>query len=513
MISRKRSGLVLLLVLVMIAILALSTLGLAERMLSERRALLQLGRQAQARAAAASGVEMARQFLDRSLSAQNLAHGSYDNPGLFQDVLVADAELPRDRARFTLVAPRIEARGPSDVRFGLEDESARINLCTLLKNDSSDGENAKKTLMALPGMTASIAEAILDWIDEDNTPRRQGAEADSYAARTAGYAPRNGPPATIEELLLVRGVTPRLLFGLDAARMSGAAVGPQNNTLEGVDNSDGSMDHGWAAYLTLHSMESNLREDGTPKINLNAADLKKLYNDLEKAFGAEWATFIVAYRQSGSQGTVSKDSKSPAAAGKLDFSKKATASINSVLDLVGVRTSAKFEGAKENTPLDSPFSDDRSAMSDYLPKLQDAAAVSEKPAFAGRININQASRIVLEGIPGMKPDVIEQILSKRTPDPAAAGQGRRYPTWILAEGLVPLATMKALLPYINAGGCVYRVHAVGFFDDRGPTAQLEVLLNAGQRPTSVLFWRDVSHLAIGYNPNVADTKNLLTTPE
>ncbi len=30
------------------------------------------------------------------------------------------------------------------------------------------------------------------------------------------YAPRNGPMETIEELLLVRGVTPELLFGVDA---------------------------------------------------------------------------------------------------------------------------------------------------------------------------------------------------------------------------------------------------------------------------------------------------------
>src|SRR5690606_13432288 len=141
------------------------------------------------------------------------------------------------------------------VRFGLEDESARLNINTLLFIDeqaaaldlaesalggdamaalagagasggadsasggtggsaSSGGDlanlaatgDARQLLMALPGMTEDIADAILDWIDEDDEPREYGAEIDYYAA--LGYAPANGPLTTIEQLLLVRGVTP-----------------------------------------------------------------------------------------------------------------------------------------------------------------------------------------------------------------------------------------------------------------------------------------------------------------
>jgi hypothetical protein len=45
---------------------------------------------------------------------------------------------------------------------------------------------------------------------------RNGAEIETYSA--LGYACKNGPPDTIEELLLVRGVTPDLLFGADMNR-------------------------------------------------------------------------------------------------------------------------------------------------------------------------------------------------------------------------------------------------------------------------------------------------------
>jgi hypothetical protein len=544
MISRRRNGMVLVLVLALIAILALSSLGIAERMLSERRAVQQLGRQTQARALADSGVEMARLFLERSLADQNVAGGWYDNPQVFRDVLVADEKAARDCGRFTIVAPLVRDRATADVRFGLEDESSRLNLRTVLKAEQATEGDGKKMLMALPGMTDQIADAILDWIDEDNTPRQQGAEADAYTGLRPGYTPRNAPPATIEELLLVRGVTPQLLFGLDAARMAGGNSDPRYGALEGVDNSDGSMDHGWAAYLTLYSMESNLRQDGTPKINLNDTDLKKLYENLNKAFGDQWATFIVAYRQSGPQstgqtataggsstsrrkttpvrsatptGTASStgkgNSSNSAAAGKLDFSKKASTTLKSVLDLVGVRTTAKFEGSPRNTPLESPFTDTPTTMSSYLPRLLEDTTTAAGSAIPGRIDINHAPRCVLAGIPGMTPDVLDQIINKRIADPVTAGPNRRYETWILTEGIVPLDTMKTLMPYINAGGSVYRVNVVGFFEDRGPVAQLEVLLNASKRPTSVLFWKDVSHLAIGYTPGAANSGSLPATRE
>ncbi len=372
----------------------------------------------------------------------------------------------------------------------------RINLCTILKADQAVTDGAKKMLMALPGMTDAIADAILDWIDADSTPRPQGAEADYYAALTPGYAPRNGPPATIEELLLVRGVTPQLLFGLDAAGMAGGGAGVDNNAIEGVDNSDGSMNHGWAAYLTVYSRESTLRADGTPKINLNGTDLKKLYDALQKALGAEWATFIVAYRQGGSQGS-SSGATAAALAGQLDFSQKATATIASVLDLVGVKTSAKFQGAKTKTVLNSPFSENQTAMATYLPKLLDNTTVSAETTILGRININQASWVVLQGIPGMTVDLANQIIAKRTLDPTVAGPAHRYETWILTEGIVPLATMKTMMPFVNAGGSVYRVQSIGHFEEGGGNAHLEVLLDASKRPTNVLLWRDVSHLSLG----------------
>ena len=43
-------------------------------------------------------------------------------------------------------------------------------------------------------------------------------------------------------------------------------------------------------------------------------------------------------------------------------------------------------------------------------------------------------------------DVVDQIMSERTPDPVLSNTDRRHETWLLSEGIVPLATMKTLMP-------------------------------------------------------------------
>ncbi len=513
----ERQGVILVLVLVVVAMLALVSLGFSERMIIERRAAMTSARQSQAREMAQSGAEMARQVLALDPTEQSDDGGIYDNPQLFRDVLVVDDDTPRDRGRFTIIAPRIEDRAATDVRYGLQDESNRINLSTILQADKTQSGASKKMLMGLPGMTDATANAILDWIDADDTPRDQGAEVDYYGSLTPGYAPRNGPPASIEELLLVRGVTPQLLFGLDAAAMGYVADGLAAGGVEGVDNSDGSMDHGWAAYLTLCSAESNRNTEGTDKINLNDSDLKKLYDSLKSALDEEQAGFIVAYRAYGPSTSTGGGQSGNATISESDVSKmKASVSIGSVLDLIGATveipapSSQSNNGHEQSHPrarrIKSPFTDDASSMSSYLPELMAAVTVQSK-SYAGRININQAPRVVLNCIPGITPEIVDQIIARRIPDPVEDTGDHTYEAWPLAEGIVPLKTMKALLPFVNTGGCVYRAQILGRFDEGPPTARIEVILDAGKQPTKLLSWKDMSRLTTGFPAEMLEQVN------
>ena len=513
-----RRGVILLLVLIVVTMLALGSLGFAELMLNEHRAAQTASRQSQARTFAESGAEVARQFLDRDPNDIQTAGGFYDNAQRFSSQLVAEDDSPRDRGRFTILAPKIDDTVIEGVRYGLQDESAKINLATILTYDQSSGSSdgndtsadntySHTMLMGLPGMTDDVADAILDWIDPDDTPRDQGAESDFYGSLDHGYTPRDRAPTTIEELLLVKGVTPELLFGYDAVKMGYSSSDAVSGVISGVAT-DGSMDHGWAAYLTLWSAESTLNADGTPKINLNQTNMQTLYTQLASVIEPSWAEFIVAYRLGG--GTAD-------GGGNLDTSKlsgaQARNTIGSMLDLVGaaaIQLTPASAGnnataGRRGASLKNPFTTDTAAMGQYLPELFDNCTTVSGKSIAGRININQAPRTVLLCIPGMTSDLADQIISNRQPDPAAAAAkpDQTCPAWPLIEGVMDLKTMKAMLPYITAGGSVYRAQIIGHFDKGNPVARLEVLLDATQHPTRVLFWKDMSHLTVGFPGEVS----------
>ena len=145
------------------------------------------------------------------------------------------------------------------IRYGLENESARLNLNTVLLADQLEEDGGRKMLMTLPGMTEPIADAILDWIDPDDEPRMLGAEREYYSALSPAYAPRNGPLGSIEELLLVRDVTPALLFGADLNRNGVDRRQRRNLHARSTTSTTrpASSNRGWAAYLTLDSAEAN----------------------------------------------------------------------------------------------------------------------------------------------------------------------------------------------------------------------------------------------------------------
>ena len=250
-----------------------------------------------------SGIDLIRVFAAQDQETLADAGGTYNNTAQFQGVLVVPGERPHDRGRFAVVSPALDGQGNyAGIRFGLEDESAKINLNALVQLDEQNPSQniGRQILMGLPGMTQEIADAILDWIDMDDEPREYGAESEYYNGLNPPYSPKNGPLESVEELLLVSGVTPQLLFGVDANRNNQVDSEEPDPSTVGTGIADGSMTRGWSAYLTLWSMEANVNPNtGSPRVNLNQEDMQQLYNQLSTALDEPTAAFIVAYRQNG----------------------------------------------------------------------------------------------------------------------------------------------------------------------------------------------------------------------
>ncbi len=101
--------------------------------------------------------------------------------------------------------------------------------CRIMTNASKMSVNSQNTeqwiqLFNLYGIEEAerkdIVAALLDWHDSDDQTREpdgveigQGAEADYYATLVPPYAPRNGPFFSVEEILLVRGITEDMYYG------------------------------------------------------------------------------------------------------------------------------------------------------------------------------------------------------------------------------------------------------------------------------------------------------------
>ena len=488
---------VLVVVLVVIAMLTLAGFTFTEWMMSERQAVQIYGRKLQAAALADSGVEAVKQFAMLTPELQQDQGGRFDNPGLFRAVVVADDPSPVDRGSFTIIAPKIANGNLGGIRFGLENESARLNLNVLLIADTQQENGGRTLLMNLPGMTEAIADAIMDWIDPDSDPREFGAEVEFYSGLAEPYAPNNGPPETVEELLLVRDVTPLLLFGPDSNR-NGQLDLHESAAAGGMRDANGDdITHGWADYMTLYSAESNLAPDGTPKIDLNGSDAQVLYTALEEALGAEIATFIVAYRQNGPY-TGTKTGQKGAAV-ELDLTKPPKTNVTTVLDLIGQRAQVTPAGAKDPTIIETPFPKEPLLMNAYLPLLLDWVAVNTQPTIPARININEAPRAVLLGIPGLTPEIVDEIIAKRDSEPTDEKPERRHETWLMSEGLITLEQMKAIIPYVTSGGRIFRAQVVGFYEGIGPVARSEVIVDASGATARVLLWRDLTHLGRGYS--------------
>lgn len=90
-----------------------------------------------------------------------------------------------------------------------ENSGKSTHLRTILKNILlSDAFQIEDETAAL-----EIVDAIVDWIDADDIESDHGVESSYYQSLEPPYSAKNGPIYNVEELLLVRGISPELFYG------------------------------------------------------------------------------------------------------------------------------------------------------------------------------------------------------------------------------------------------------------------------------------------------------------
>ena len=574
-----RNGFFLIIVLVVIAVATMAAYSFTDTMLAYDEASHLATDQVQTQAAADSGVEVTRLILSNAANIRDEMGGTADNPSLFQAINIVSIQDGGRACNFSILAPGMDETGRlGGIRFGLQNESSRLNINALITlEENSDaltgftalaaltgaassstdevasGTIATSLLLALPSMTSETADCILDWLDDDDEPRAYGAELEYYTTLPSPYEPTNGPINSVEELLLVRGVTPSLMFGLDVNR---------NGVIDAAEQQSGSADInalsslGWAAYITVHGLESNRRRDGSARIHLNQADLEVLYEEVAGAIENEdYATFIAAYRVYGKPATTAVGTMQAATSGgggggispqtplstttqnqnprsgstsgassggtsatskpkpwtaeafeKIDLTAGAGTTVSQLLDLID---STVTIGSGNNAPVyTSPFTSDPIQMALYMPLLMENFSTQDFETMPGRININACPAELLLGIPLLDEETANAIIEARA-EPSQS-ENRLYETWPLVEGVVSLAQMRSLMPLITAGGDVYRAQVIGYYEGAAASTRVEVIVDATTVNPKIIHYRDLSHLGRGFDLSVLGMRNTPT---
>lgn len=490
-----RRGMVLVLVLIVIAMLSLAGYSFSEMMFIERKGARLAGRQLQVRSIVESGAEAVLSYLDQPEEVQETLGNHWNDPALWQAVSIS-VEPSSGGGRFSVIAAPSPDDETAELRFGLADESARLNLAALMQWDAHEPGRGREALLHLPGMTIEQADAILDWMDADDEPREAGAESEFYERIEGAATPRNSVVGTLEELLLVRGVNRELLFGADANRNGLIDAGEGVASTAPYRTGTPIETHGWWAYLTLSSAEANRDASGLPRINLNGPDLAELHRALVAEFDRPLADFVVHYRQFGP----APAGASGGAATRLpaDLSLPGTMTLQSPWDLIGATVAVPAKGT--TAMIKSPLSENREAMRQYLPRLLDRLTTTAAPIITGRVNVNEAPRAVLAGVPGIDLTRVDQIVGKRRPgekDPLA-----RHAAWLVLDEIVDLEGMRSLWPYVTGRGDVYRAQIVGLLDDAQWMERVEIIAAATFRPARLVAWKDLRPVGLGFDPDV-----------
>lgn len=96
-------------------------------------------------------------------------------------------------------------------RYDLTDEESKININVITRPRLLS--MLELTGVEDPRRRSIIADSILDWIDSDHLHKLNGAEDEYYESLGLPYEAKDRRIDTLEELLLVRGMTPAIFYG------------------------------------------------------------------------------------------------------------------------------------------------------------------------------------------------------------------------------------------------------------------------------------------------------------
>lgn len=447
LIRNRNDAFVLVAVLIVIMLASMVAVSLLFHVKAEDNASAASAGSEQAWAAAMSGVYEAMRI------AAQTKPGEFDwrdNRAVFHERFLFDDGA--DRWFFTVYAPP-DPDAHDELRYGLTDEAGKLNV----------NFAAETNLLKLPNMTPVLTQALLDFLDADNTAHPEGAEQEFYDALARPYTIRNGPLDTLDDLLLVRGFSPALVFGEDANHNFRLDPNEDDGDQRSPpDNKDGKLDLGLRQFLTVSSYEYDDDNEGVPRTDINDPTDPLPKVELPEPL----VTYILALRTN-----------------------KIT--VAHAVDLLEARGKFKDASGKE-VELASEVGRDE------LPRVLEQFTASKEYRLTELINVNTAPVPVLATVPGIDESLAEAIVSARR---GLTAERRRTIAWLFQESVMDVPTFKKLAPRFTARSFQYSFQVVGYGVPSGRYRVIEATINLAEGKPVITYLRDLTRLGMPFRLN------------
>jgi type II secretory pathway component PulK len=335
--------------------------------------------------------------------------------------------------------------------YGMIDEASKLNI------------NAATADMLLNlGVPQDLAYSIVDWRDRDSTPGDDGAEDEYYTSLPGTpYNCKNAPFEALEELLLVRGGRPEVLYGLEAVEAQGYG-GFASSARPGSSRGLGG---------SMTSSSSGL--GGSALGDLIAA--RGLLDYLTVYGGAQQQT---PEQNQGGQGQQSqlinlnnRDHRQRLRQSMRDFFGAARA--NQIMDLLPARDRVR-------DVFDFYFRTRLTA--EEFDQIAPLVTTSDQAQEGGKVNINTAPREVLLALPGMTEETVTLLTSQR----AGANTNRQSLSWV-AEALGEKAI--GLGDLITVRSTYYSVDIVAASRDGRAFRRARIVIDASDATNPRIIYR------------------------
>ena len=544
-----RRGVVLIVVLVLVVMLSLAGFGFLSAMSTEYEAARLNGALLQARQTLVSAETQLLWLTGQPRIRREVLGGLYNNPGLFRGRPVEGLQAVGTEAgvagqglttaagsaaigqfqsgallagpetwRFSVVSIDRPVGGAAVQRFGLTSESAKLHLGTVLRWEQARPDSGRQALLRLPGMTDVIADSLLDWMDADDVPRAQGAESEYYQTQGSSVRPLNAVPASLQDLLAVRGISAQLLYGTGAgAAATAAGTGNEASGLlsspEGGDpvvtqplaeltaetfgtanDADSALQTAatrpLCELLTVWSAERLVQPDGALRVNLNQPNLSAVRSGLQGRVPEAVVQYALLVRSYGLAATIPAGLPEQSV-GEVSVPANAVGALplKSLGDLVDSAVVIPAVGTRVATVVRSPLQSAQADSDLTFRQLQDAACVEAGPVIAGRISLQESGEEVLRSVPGVTAEQAAGLVAQRA---RLQPFERRSLLWPVRAGVFTVEQWRAVLPELTDVGDVFQAELIVFRAVGGPLLRRKLILDTAAGTAKRVYWRNVT---------------------